>query len=246
MKIKSTVLTIFSIFFTFGALYAQNQIPLQGDVSVEDDPTTTTVTEGNLDISGNLVVGSGSVTGTNSISFQGAIVEGLSSFAVGSNNTVASNDAYVLGSYNSLYCGAGSVIGNHNGLVMGYANIIGSYSWAECLSDSFLIGYGNNFLYTSDVYAFGKGLMSEIYMGGSQVVLGFYNLPFQTDSSSWVLTDPLFVIGNGQSNTNRSNALVMLKNGNTNLNGELTVKKVIVTEVASGIPMGPFARQEQE
>ena len=49
-----------------------------------------------------------------------------------------------------------------------------------------------------------------------ETVIGMYNTVNPSpDPSSYVALDRLFVIGNGQSGTTLSNALVMLKNGNT-------------------------------
>ena len=56
-----------------------------------------------------------------------------------------------------------------------------------------------------------------------QIVLGTWNSPSLLENpTSWVTTDQLLVVGNGTSAV-RSNALVMLKNGNTTLNGSLTI-----------------------
>ncbi len=47
-------------------------------------------------------------------------------------------------------------------------------------------------------------------------VIGQYNLISGT-TSSWVATEPLFVIGNGSSTSSRSNAITVLKNGNVGI-----------------------------
>lgn len=47
-------------------------------------------------------------------------------------------------------------------------------------------------------------------------VLGRYNL-VSGNATSWVATDPLFVVGNGASAGSRSNAVTVLKNGNTGI-----------------------------
>jgi hypothetical protein len=56
-----------------------------------------------------------------------------------------------------------------------------------------------------------------------QTTLGMFSTAKAGNATSYVDTDRLFVIGNGTSVTNRSDALVMLKNGNTKLNGALTL-----------------------
>ena len=53
------------------------------------------------------------------------------------------------------------------------------------------------------------------------------------------------MVGNGQSETAKSNALVMLKNGNTTLNGDLTAENIKVKNAAGGLPMGAFGRSAE-
>jgi hypothetical protein len=62
--------------------------------------------------------------------------------------------------------------------------------------------------------------VSSIAMGQStyansynSFVAGRYNDTTSSSASSWIGTDPLFVIGNGSGNLSRSNALTVLKNG---------------------------------
>jgi len=49
-------------------------------------------------------------------------------------------------------------------------------------------------------------------------VIGRYNNDSIGDSDSWVATDPLFIIGNGDDAATKSNAFVVLKNGKTAIN----------------------------
>lgn len=50
----------------------------------------------------------------------------------------------------------------------------------------------------------------------NSLVIGRYNIISGT-TTSWVETDPLFVIGNGSGDGNRSNAMTVLKNGNVGI-----------------------------
>ena len=68
--------------------------------------------------------------------------------------------------------------------------------------------------------ALGMGSLSTSF---GQVSLGINNTDLGGSVNSFVATDPLLVIGNGSSFLNTKNALVMLKNGNTTLNGQLTL-----------------------
>ncbi len=97
---------------------------------------------------------------------------------------------------------------------------------------SFVAGFGNTV--TSSGSALGSGNIVSgpsgfasgrnlIVDGLSEQVFGYYNIASGGQTDSTVLTDRLFVIGNGTSPSGRSDALVMLKNGKTTLNGQLTI-----------------------
>jgi hypothetical protein len=78
------------------------------------------------------------------------------------------------------------------------------------------------------------GANGSFAMGGvktnhyKEFVFGHFNDTTTGDIDSWVPTDRLFSIGNGTSNTSRSNALTMLKNGNTTVNGNWTFTDTIM------------------
>ena len=85
-----------------------------------------------------------------------------------------------------------------------------------------------------------------------QITLGSYNTE-KTDSSldTWVDTDPIFVIGNGKDSNNRSDAVVVAKNGDTTINGNTTINGEIkadriVTEPKGGISMGEFGKPQEQ
>jgi hypothetical protein len=71
--------------------------------------------------------------------------------------------------------------------------------------------------------------------GWAQLALGQYNIG-QGDAGAWVPTDDVFIIGNGTSDTQRSNAFTVKKNGDTQINGKLDVAKnakITHTEVST-------------
>ncbi len=68
--------------------------------------------------------------------------------------------------------------------------------------------------------AFGFVTHADSY---GQTTIGHFNTASPGNLNAVVATDRLFVIGNGANLTSTSDALVMLKNGNTILNGELTL-----------------------
>ena len=78
----------------------------------------------------------------------------------------------------------------------------------------------------------GHGITTYVYGG---VALGMFNSAGSSygvySTTSNATTDPVFVIGNGDYNSgspNRSDAMVMLKNGNTDINGDLTVNALTI------------------
>ena len=80
-----------------------------------------------------------------------------------------------------------------------------------------------------------------------QIVLGTFNDPSAHPNHQGLYrdTDALFVVGNGRDEDSKSNALVMLKNGNTTVNGDLTANHMKVKNASGGIPMGAFGRSSE-
>ncbi len=73
----------------------------------------------------------------------------------------------------------------------------------------------------STALAIGADSRAESY---SQISLGMFNTPVTAlNTNGYNANDRLLVIGNGPAVGTRSDALVMLKNGNTTLNGQLTI-----------------------
>ena len=71
--------------------------------------------------------------------------------------------------------------------------------------------------------AIGNSVQTNSY---AEVVVGSYNDPITSPVPSlttWNSDDPIFVVGNGTSNAAKSNALVVLKNGDTTLDGNLKI-----------------------
>jgi hypothetical protein len=67
----------------------------------------------------------------------------------------------------------------------------------------------------------------------AETAIGTYNTSYTpTSTSAFSATDRLFVIGNGTSSGALSNALVMLKNGNTTFSGTVTATVVAPTSDA--------------
>jgi len=121
--------------------------------------------------------------------------------ATGTNSIAVGNETNASGN-NSVAMGFGANAEGDNSIAMGYQPAaLGSISTV-----------------------FGAGTQAESY---GQTTIGLYNT---IASNTNTLSDRLFVIGNGSSTGNRSNALVILKNGNTTINGEVKVEEIQATD----------------
>lgn len=126
----------------------------------------------------------------------GCIASNVATISMGIQNNVSGNAAIAFG-VNNISSGDKSIsIGNG-------INSLGSTS----------IGMGDstNASGTSSV-AIGNNVNSPSF---SEVVVGTYNNTYiPTSSTNWNASDRIFVIGNGQSISQRTNAMTVLKNGN--------------------------------
>lgn len=125
-----------------------------------------------------------------------SIASGLYSVSMGSTTTASGNSSFAVG-FNTIASGIQSTsLGYYTKAQGSYSTAIGNRTTAS----------GNTTL------AIGYNTTAQSF---SSFVLGQYNIaPGTYSTTSWVPTDPLFVIGNGTSTTARNNALTVLKNGN--------------------------------
>ena len=148
----------------------------------------------------------------------GVITLGTSTGTVGyySLNVSGGTPNTMSGSY-GIVAGANNVNAENSSIVVGQNNtlpVLGGFSFSS------IFGYSNTAAgYNSHMT--GTGLNSHSYR---QILFGSYNKTASgQDIDSWVATDHLFVIGNGATSGARSDALVMLKNGNTTATGDWTI-----------------------
>ena len=128
---------------------------------------------------------------------------GFASFSAGIGSIASGNESIALGRYHTASGDNSVTIGSSNQATNLGAIAIGSSNVA---SGGASIAIGDNVSTSSR----------------SQITLGINNAPIAGSNHMFISTDPLFVIGNGTLST-QSNALVMLKNGNTRLNALLTI-----------------------
>lgn len=121
---------------------------------------------------------------------------GMTSFASGINTTASGQYSTAMGGQTTASGSYSCAIGFTTISSGSYSNSFGFYTNAQ--------GY-----YSS---SFGQRTTAQSY---NSFVIGRFNVnPGTYSTTTWVSTEPLFVIGNGTSATVRNNALTVLKNGN--------------------------------
>lgn len=142
-------------------------------------------------------------------------MSGSGAIAVGAYNYLTGYNGFAFGQSNRMYGTDSAAFGVSNYVYGAYSAAIGlgnqTATGADCslAAGSYTIAAGR--LST----ALGNSTTANSY---ASFVAGQWNapLPGETDAASrttWRPTDPLFVIGNGTSSGNRSNALVITKDG---------------------------------
>ncbi|MGC6429419.1 MAG: hypothetical protein ACON5F_00085 [Jejuia sp.] len=139
------------------------------------------------------------------------LASGKRSVAFGDTNRSVGNNSATFGSDNRTFGVNALALGN-NCVADGSGSIAMGQS-AEAYGDvSFAMGYGT----TTESYG--------------QLSLGIFNTIRQGSENNIVPTDRLFVIGNGTGRFSPSDAMVVLKNGNTTINGEVKVEELQATD----------------
>lgn len=183
----------------------------------------------------------GTVTGVN----WNADSIGTASFAAGNNTRAKENYSFAMG--NAAIAGgfASVAMGNQTTALGSNSIALGSLSNAIGLN-SVALGKSNIALGSSSI-ALGDGTVASGLAGFtngigtvaaaySSVASGRFNDSIaSSNKTAWVDTDPLLMLGNGTSNAARSNALVVYKNGNTDINGFTQLGKT--SEAAPSIKM---------
>jgi hypothetical protein len=127
------------------------------------------------------------------------IANGKYSMSIGNGN-LSNNGGMAIGSNNDATAFGAVAIGVSNKAVN---------------TNTYSAGY-NNLATGFYATAFGNNTYSKSY---GSFVIGQYN-EIAGDSTQWVSTDPVFVVGNGLNNADRSNAVTLYKNGRSIFEGE--------------------------
>ena len=136
------------------------------------------------------------------------IASGANSTAIGAGTAATAQDSFA--------SGRGTTANGRYTAVFNYqteASVDGATAFGDrtLASGKYATAFGSNTI-ASGIYAtaFGYEAKAEPY---ASVVLGRYNVNIQGTSDSWDIADPVFVIGNGESDLIRSNAMTVLKGG---------------------------------
>lgn len=182
----------------------------------DDNVTSEYLFVGNNLSSNIYILGSDNFTsqGSTAIVGQGNIIQGALNYVVGLENNFTNTDGsfnYAMGFFND--------ISSYNSFIFGEGNDVTSFD------SSYAIGHDN--IIDTAYYGLAIGQGNEVYgdwshaigaflevQGYNQTAIGTYNEILASDNENWVDTDAHFILGNGFSNASRSNALVVLKNGN--------------------------------
>jgi hypothetical protein len=147
----------------------------------------------------------------------GALAVAIGPSEATNTSSVAIGDANISSGSNSFALGNNSDATNYSSFALG--------SSAEA-SGSVAFSMGSHTEASGDnSTAIGYNTTAQ---ANNSFVLGRYNETSTSYSgSSWVTTDPLFVIGNGSSASRSNNALIVYKNGNMQLDGSFTATGTI-------------------
>jgi hypothetical protein len=149
---------------------------------------------------------------------------GQYSTAMGYNTTASSTFSTSMGNY-TIASGQSSVaMGSHTEASGSSSTAMGSSTTA---SNMYSTAMGSNTEASGyATTAMGIGNTAKSY---AEAVIGSWDTDYiPVGPTSWSATDRLFVIGNGKSDVDRSNAMVVLKNGNTGLGTSTPTNKLEV------------------
>jgi hypothetical protein len=134
---------------------------------------------------------------------------GFNTSAIGLRATALGNGAAANG-IGSLSIGSGTTANGWNSTAFGFSSVADGYA----------------------ATALGRGTSA---LSEAEIALGSYNTSYAPSSwYGWSPTDRLLTVGNGSDSSNRHDALVILKSGDTTLNGNLTINGTITATNING------------
>jgi hypothetical protein len=153
---------------------------------------------------------------------------GTDSVAMGYGTRAQGDEGTAFGTYSDAYGNNSTALGEAS-TAQGTASIAGGQganatgSYAIALGDNANADGYNSAAFGYTTYAEGNNSTAFGYytsaLSFDATSIGTYNVDGGSDPTNWVPTDPLFEVGNGTSYQNLSDALEVLKNGDTTING---------------------------
>lgn len=139
------------------------------------------------------------------------------SISIGYNTNASHNYAVAIGRATKAQGQHSTAIGYATTASGSYATTLGSNTTASGVTSTAMGEWTTASAFYST--AMGRYTTAQSYMS---VVMGRYNV-LSGSGTDWIADDPLFIIGNGSTDLNRSNALTVLKNANTTIGGSLSI-----------------------
>lgn len=178
-----------------------------------------------------------------------SFAEGYMTNATGSSSAAFNNSTTASGSYSSAF-GFQTTASGTASVAFGYQSTAsGSYSFASGFSSTASglgsMAFGNNTTSSanysttmgsnstaSGLYSFACGY-STTAPSLCETVVGLYNTTYAGNPNTLILTNRIFVVGNGTSSADRSNALTVLKNGNVGIGVDAPTYTLAVSGTAA-------------
>jgi hypothetical protein len=155
------------------------------------------------------------------------IASGGNSVVAGGNSNDASANYSAIGGgdNNTASNNLATVAGGDNNNATGHSSAVGGGGFNTASGSASTVGGGSNNLASGNASAVpgGAGNTAQSY---GEIVIGLNATIGAGTYNSYVSTDRLFVVGNGTGMGSRSDALVMLKNGNTTISGTLSASNL--------------------
>jgi hypothetical protein len=161
----------------------------------------------------------------------GTIASGDHSLAMGQGNTASGNNSVAIGYATTASGNLSTSMGENTQATGGISTAMGGITQATAFAST-AMGHETraNGAYSTSMgrhstasasYSIAMGFDTDAESAGC-LAIGRYNIG-GGNPTTWDSNDPAFEIGNGVNASNRSNAFQVLQNGNTTINGQLTL-----------------------